>query len=118
MIIEAPRLNYREIDMIVRDLGNDKVPFNLSGEVDILFTVKERLTDGDELIRIQKDLAGGGIELIDAENGEITVIITPGDTSLPATDYYYDLFIIKDGRAYSSKPALFRITDTVLGALP
>lgn len=118
MIIEIPRLNHREIPMVVMDLGLPEKPrFNLAN-CQIIFTVKELLTDGDERILIQKTVTGGGIVVTDAAVGEFSLILTPADMVLLANDYHYDIFFIKENAAYSSKPDIFRVTATVLEALP
>ena len=118
MIIEVPRLNYRVIPIVIRDLGDPARPrFNLT-DFRVIFTVKEHLTDDEVLVRIQKDNIGGGIDITDALEGEIEVILTPGDMVLPSSDYWYDIFVIRDEEAYSSKPQIFRVVATVLGELP
>jgi len=45
-------------------------------------------------------------------------VVTPGDMSLPPSDYYYDVFVQIGDKAYSSEPDIFRVTPTVLGVLP
>lgn len=117
-MIIVPRLNYREIFISLRDLGfNSKPPLDITG-ARVIFTVKEHLTDDETLIRIQKDTLGGGIEIAEEEGGEITLVVTPGDMSLPPSDYYYDVFVQIGDKAYSSEPDIFRVTPTVLGVLP
>ena len=118
MIIEVPRLNYREIPLIIRDLGYSNKPrFDIT-DYRVIVTIKEFTTDGETLIRIQKDTDGGGGIKTDAVNGEWSLIVTPGDLNLPPTDYKYDVFVIKDNEAYSNKPDIFRVDATVLGELP
>lgn len=118
IMLTVPRLNYREIYMSLRDLGfQDKRPLDLE-DASVIFTVKEHLTDDETLVKIQKDNMGGGIEICDAAKGEILLTLTPGDMSLPSSDYTADIFVIKDDRVSSSELFIFRVTPTVLGELP
>jgi hypothetical protein len=117
-IIEVPRLNSLEIAMALQDKGfTDRRRINLQ-DARVIFTVKEHLSDDESLIRVQKDTVRGGVEIIDAEKGEILISLTPGDLALPASDYYYDVFVIRGEYAHSSEPDIFRVKHTVLGALP
>lgn len=116
-MIVVPRLNYREVYINLLDLGyTDKRPLDIE-DAHIIFTVKEHTTDDEEMVRIKKDNLGTGVEILN-NNGEIVLILTAGDMSLPASDYQYDIFVIKDDRVYSSEPDIFRVTPTVLGRLP
>ena len=118
MIIEVPRLNYRVIPIVIRDLGDPARPrFNLT-DFRVIFTVKEHVTDDETLVHIQKDTLGGGIVITEATRGEAEIILTPGDMVLPSSDYRYDIFVIKDNEVYSSKTDIFRVQATVLGELP
>lgn len=117
-MLTVPRLNYREVCMSLIDLGlANKPPMDLK-ETNVIFTVKEHLTDDETLVRIQKDNQGGGIEIIDEDEGEIVLTLTSGDMSLLPSDYHADIFVIKGDRVYSSEPFIFRVTPTVLGELP
>ncbi len=117
-IIEVPRLNYLEIAMALQDKGYiDRPRLNLQG-ARVIFTVKEHLADDEELVRIQKDNVGGGVEITDAANGEILVTLTTGDLNLPPSEYYYDVFVIRDERVHSCDPEIFCVKPTVLGVLP
>ena len=115
MMIEAPQHNTRAIYMSLIDLGwVHKPPLPLEEGSRVIFTAKEKVTDGDDLIRIRKTTDGGGIVIDDPLQGYIHINLTPGDTNIPATDYVYDVFVVyADGRQYSSDAALFRITPAV-----
>ena len=115
MMIDVPQHNTRSIYLSLIDLGwAHKPPLPLEEGSRVIFTAKEKVTDGDDLIRIRKTTDGGGIVIDDALLGEIHINLTPADTDLPATDYVYDIFVVYvDGRQYSSDVALFRVTPAV-----
>lgn len=118
-MIEVPRLNRMDLVIALQDMGFPGTPrMALPEGVRVVFTVKERLSDDETLVRIQKDNLGLGLEITDREQGEILVTLTPGDLKLPPSDYYYDIFIIGEDYAYSCEPNIFRVKPTVLGVLP
>lgn len=116
-MIEVQRLNNLEVAISLVDTGFVERPrFNLRN-ARVFFTVKEHLTDDESLVRIQKDNIGGGLEITDEDTGEILVSLTPGDLSLPPSDYYYDIFVMRDDMVHSCEPAIFRVKATVMGVL-
>lgn len=116
-MIAIPRLNYREIYVDLVDLGfADRRLLDIT-DAHIIFTVKENYTDDDALAKIRKDNLGGGLEILD-DKGQIRLTLTPGDMSLPPSDYRYDIFVIRDNKVYSSETGTFRVLPTVLGVLP
>lgn len=117
-MIEVPRLNYIEIAMTLQDIGYpDRPKVNLA-DARVIFTVKEHLADSEDLIRIRKDNTGGGLVIVDPTEGKILITLTSGDLALPPSDYWYDIFIIRDNRVHSCEPGTFRVKPTVLGVLP
>lgn len=117
-MLKIPRLNSRVITITLKDASTpDRPPIDLSGNTRVVFTVKEHLSDDETMVRVQKDTEGGGVEITDAPGGVVDIFLTPGDLSLLPSDYYYDIFVIRDDDAYSCDPAIFRVTSTVLGRL-
>lgn len=89
--------------------GTAGAPEPLSGATELTFIVKKRLQDTDANAKIRLTLTDGDVALEDQgiAPGEITVTIPSSATlSLPAGDYYHQLWIEDaDGNPQPAYPA-------------
>jgi len=69
--------------------------FNLTGYT-VYFMAKEKMSDADEDAVIDKSSTGGGITVVNATNGEITINFVATDTDLPEKTYYYDIRVVSE----------------------
>lgn len=114
-IIKISMGDSKKIPILIRDKYNSLLPLSLTGtDVRVYFTVKERVTDADNKIVIEKSNVGGGIEIDeDPSTGIVHLELTPADTALSPMQYVYDVRVYIDGEVFSQEPELFEILSTV-----
>jgi len=58
---------------------------------------------------------GNGINIIDAVNGQIEIILTNVDTDIPAELYKHELVLVdSNGRRYTALQGTFKIIDSIV----
>ncbi len=111
MIIEIPRGDEKKLDFkLVNYDGN---AFNLTNYT-VYFMAKEKKSDLDSAAVIDKSSAGGGVTIVNAVNGEITLNLVADDTDLDEKTYYCDFRMKSDTEGpYSTEIFEIVITPTV-----
>lgn len=69
------------LDIVCTVEDDSGATIDISNANDIRWLLKENSTDTDTDALLDKNLAGGGVEITDAINGEFTVHIATDDTS-------------------------------------
>ncbi len=78
------------------------------------FTVKARLDDLIADAKFQKqNPVGNGIDLTNASQGIVDVLIVPADTSALAGQYYYDLEMTESAKIYTLRAGIFHVKKDV-----
>ena len=93
-VIEARQDSDRALKVVLRDLANDKKPFNLEtmGTIAISFIVRTRkypVSEDDIVINLPQG------QILWHHSGYIDFTFTAEDLRLPVTDYWYDIVIEK-----------------------
>ena len=113
-MIEVLRGDKKNIELAIKDKGNNSAPLNLTG-LTIYFMVKENLDETDSIAKINKSsTAAADFTVTNSTAGEATLHLTPTDTNIEERTYKYDLRIrsTSDG-PYSIEAADFIVRKTV-----
>jgi len=111
-VIEVSFGDSKQIDVVMRDKANNLAPFDLTGAV-VHFTVKRTVHEADIAVVITKNSTGGGITITNASQGAFSIFLTPGDTSITAMDYVFDIRVTVGGNVFSETPGIFRVIPVV-----
>ena len=93
-VIEARQDSDRTLRVVLRDLANDKKPFNLEslGVFEINFIVRtHKYPESEEDIVIKLPQS----QILWHQSGYVDFTFTAEDLQLPVTDYWYDIVIEK-----------------------
>ncbi len=85
------------LNLVIRDLANDKKPFNLLtlGPLSMEFVIREnRYPESEEDILISATGSGGDILWL--YGGAVDITLKPEDLDIPTSNYWYDLLIATD----------------------
>ncbi len=95
MEIRIAKGDSRKFLMRIHDLfTGERLDLN---DLTVYFTIKKKLSDGDEEILVEHNSDEAGITITNAFKGEAILQVTPTDTDLHPGDYYFDIRCVNAG---------------------